>query len=160
MRIKEPLKTGLALLIRLLCGNNRIVWLSPLLFLYAFALLVAQHIVDELYSDRTGFNKWYLIPLGSFISIEILNQITYKMTKRYRDKAIRVKAVLFWLLFTITCISLIIIKMCSEKTGTWFFSNEIPTIILAFCISWILPAYSFCPDFRFYVLYGKFEKKW
>ena len=153
-------KILLAFLLKGLYGNNRIVWLSPLLFIYGFSFLIIRDIVAEMYRLGGSYSKWHIIPISCLLLFEVLNQITYRLAKQSREKAIMIKAVFFWFIFTLYSVSDILIRLYDgNKSGTWIFSDKWPAILFLLLVSWLLPSYSFSPDWRFYVLHGKFESK-
>lgn len=154
---KSALKVLQILLLRTLYGSNRIVWLCPLLFVYGFMSLMAIDIISGLYHYKGPNSKWCLVPIGCLILFEVLNQFAYYCAKKARKKAAIIKAIVFWVLFTIFCISCILLGLRGTKEGVWVFSEKWSVILVYLCISWILPAYSFCPDIRFYVLHGKLQ---
>ena len=156
---KSALKILLILSLKALYGNNRVVWLSPLLFAYGFMLLITSDIISEVYHYDGSYSKWCLVPISCLILFEVLNQFTYWKAKISRRNAIVSKAVFFWVIFTVFAVSDILLGLQGTKEGVWLFSEKWSAVLILMCISWILPAYSFCPDIRFYVLYGKFEDK-
>ena len=156
--ISYGLKLITALALRVLYGNNRILWLSPLLFIYGFLLLLASDVVASTYRIGNIAWGWYLIPATFIVLFESLNQFTYWFAKRSRKQAIIIKAVCFWALLTFLCVSVTLIEFQQgTKDGVWHFTDKWSAVLWYLCFAWLLPAYSFSPDFRFFVLYGEFS---
>ncbi len=132
-------------------------WPKFLLFIYAFILLLLGDYVAEIHRGDNPILSWLWLPAICFFLIEPLNQFTFYYAKNHRQKAILTKAIVFWLLFTIYNLSDIIIRLQAKETGAWVFSEKWSAMLILFLLSAISPWYSFCPNIRFFVLYGKFQ---
>jgi len=132
--------------------------LKFILFLYGFSLLAAGDYISEVYGGKSTYPMWLWIPISCLVLIEVLNQFTFYLAKRQRAKAVVIKAVTFWMLFTVFNLSDIFIRLQADKTGTWAFQQKWSALLILFLLSAILPWYSFCPDIRFILLYGSFSK--
>jgi len=127
------------------------------LFVYAFTLSVLRDYVSEIHRGDNPISTWLWLPAICFFLIEPLNQFTFYYAKKDKRKAILIKAIIFWFLFTVHNISDIIIRLQAETTGTWIFSEKWSAVLVLFLLSAMSPWYSFCPDIRFFVLCGKFQ---
>ena len=145
------------LFVRIFVRNVTSFRLKFLLFVYAFTLSVLRDYVGEIHRGDNPISPWLWLPAICFFLIEPLNQFTFYYAKNHRQKAILTKAIIFWLLFTIYNFSDIIIRLQAETTGTWILSEKWSAVLILFLLSAMSPWYSFCPDIRFFVLYGKFQ---
>lgn len=132
-------------------------WLKFLLFLYACVLINVRDYVAEMYRGKNEYGKWFWIPASCLVLVEVLNQVTFRLAKKNRPRAIHLKAFLFWVLFTLFHVSDTLIGLQAEKTGTWIFMEKWSALFVLFLLSAILPWYSFCPDIRFFILHGEFQ---
>jgi hypothetical protein len=160
MTIKERIYREwllIVIFVRLFVRNVPFFRLKFLLFVYAFTLLLLRDYISEIHRGDNPISSWFWLPAICLFLIEPLNQFTFYYAKNHRQKAILTKAIIFWLLFTIYHLSDIIIRLQAEKTGAWVFSEKWSAVLILFLISAISPWYSFCPDIRFFILYGKFQ---
>ena len=160
MTIKEKINRTFLLLILILRTYKRnisLLWLKIVLFLYTFTAFALIKYLDVIYHG--GFSKSFIsvISLICLILIEPLNQFTFYYAKKNRKKAKLTKAVVFWLLFTIYCITDIYTRLQAEKTGEWIWAEQWYVIFPIFLFSAYMPWYSFCPDIRYLILVGKFQ---
>jgi len=132
-------------------------WLKFLLFVYTFTILLLREYVAEIHRGDNHISSWFWLPAICLFLIEPLNQFTFYYARHRRQKAILVKTIVFWLLFTIYSLSDVIIRLQAQRTGAWVFSQKWSAVFVLFLISAISPWYSFCPDIRFFVLYGEFQ---
>ena len=160
MTIKERIYRewlAIVIFVRTFVHNVPFLWLKLILFIYALTMLQLRYYIDEIHRGDNPVSSWFWLPSVCLLLIEPLNQFTFYYAKKQRQRAILTKAIIFWLLFTIYNISDIIIRLQAEQTSAWIFSKEWSEVIILFLISAIAPWYSFCPDIRFFVLYGKFQ---
>ncbi len=160
MTIKERIYREwllIVLFVRLFFREVTFFRLKFLLFIYAFILLMLGDYIAEIHRGDNPISAWLWLPAICFFLIEPLNQFTFYYAKNHRQKAILIKAIIFWVLFTIFNVSDIIIRLQAEKTGSWILSEKWSAVLVLFLLSAISPWYSFCPDIRFFVLHGKFQ---
>jgi len=132
-------------------------WLKFLLFLYGCVLLNVRDYVGEIHHGKNEYGEWLWIPASCLVLVEVLNQLTFRLAKKNRPRAIHLKALLFWVLFTVYCVSDTLIRLQAQKTGTWVFVEKWSALFVLFIFSVILPWYSLCPDIRFFLLVGEFQ---
>ena len=128
------------------------------MFLYGFSLLATGDYISEVYGGKSKHSVWFWIPIFCLVLIEVLNQFTFYLAKHQRAKAVAIKAVTFWILFTVFNLSDIFIRLQADKTGIWTIQHKWSALLVLFLLSTILPWYSFCPDIRFFLLYGSLSK--
>jgi hypothetical protein len=134
-------------------------WLKFLLFIYALILTQLGDFIGEIHRGQNLYFDWLWLPAICLFMIEPLNQFTFYLANKNREKAVRIKAIVFWSLFTVYYISDILIRLQAEKTNTWVFTEKWPALFFLLILSAILPWYSFCPNIRFFILVGRFRWK-
>ena len=160
MTIKEKIYRAFLLFIVLIRIYKRSISLFRLkffLFLYAFAALVLMKYLDVIHRGDVPRSFISYLSLTCLLLIEPLNQFTFYYAKKNRRKAKIIKASVFWILFTIYCITDIYIRLQVEKTGGWVWAEDWPTVFVILGLSACIPWYSFCPDIRYICLVGNFQ---
>ncbi len=128
--------------------------------LYSFSAFSFAHFMSVRvngYSELAKEN--FIILLVCVGLIELLNQITYWMGKKNVRKAIILKVICFWLIFSlgIACYIFLLSNIEPAETplplkATWHKS------LWYLVWSFYLPIYSLRTDIRFLCLTGKFKK--
>lgn len=131
-----------------------------LLFLYCFLVLV---IIEFLSATRNGayilIKDRYILLLSCLLLIEILNQITFWMNRKSYKNVVFIRGIFFWLIFTLG-MGLYLYKLSSlECSMPYPWQEGIFRILIYFVLSLITSHYSLVPEFRFFLLRGKFKEK-
>jgi hypothetical protein len=126
---------------------------------YCFILLT---FTEYLSITRNGFynliKEHYLILIICLILIEILNQTTFYWGKVNYRKAVWLRAISFWFIFTIGIGIYIYFLLRLEKDVAFEWHVEFFRLLLYLIASLILAHYSLVPEFRFLILRGKYKK--
>jgi hypothetical protein len=155
--IRRLSKYGFIRLLVLWVRGTPYFWLKVFLSGYAYAWLAAVGYIGTVHRGKNEWVGWSWIPRACLVLIEVQNQATFYLAKRNRDKTSHLKAPIFWILFTIGCVTDTAIRLHAETTGSWVLMDHWSALIVLFLLSAILPWYSFSPDIRFFVLHGQFE---
>jgi hypothetical protein len=92
------------------------------------------------------------------VLIEILNQTTFYWGKINYRKAVWLRAISFWFIFTIGIGIYIYLLLRLEKDVVFEWHVEFFRLLLYLIASLILAHYSLVPEFRFLILRGKYKK--
>lgn len=133
--------------------------LMLVLAVYAFALFIIAHFLSIAYRGTYELAKerWVIIAIAVCF-IEMINQFSYWFAKINIKRAIAIKAISFWVVFTTGMGVYIYLLTGINKEVTWDveWHKQILAIIIYLCLSWGLPIYSFSTKVRFLLLYDKF----
>lgn len=139
--------------------SGKIRW-EMIMFTYSFLLMLFSHIFSL---SRDGqkqiFKEYCLIIVVCLVAVEILNQITFLWSRMDRKRAIAIKCVAFWLIFTVGILAYIYLTSRLQKADSWNWHDGIISLVIYLVLSWVLPAYSLSPDIRFLFLYGRYKPK-
>ena len=126
-------------------------WLMPVMSLYSFALIIG---ILAKHETESFFLRGFIILAILILSIELLNQITYRMSFVSLAFASKARCVCFWCLFT-AGLFVYALLMGAFNNPDWTFIH-FDRIIFCIIMSWCLPQYSVDPRWRFFLLNGEF----
>ena len=129
-------------------------WIRPLLHLYALGLMIVA--AWEVGRDFVP-GKWIIFGIAA-ASVEVLNQISYHLRTRARLTALAVKAIGFWLVFSLA-LGIYIVLVRTEFAQTERAVAWVSRFAFVCLMSWISVFYSLSTKFRFLCLYGEFKRR-
>jgi hypothetical protein len=128
------------------------------LFLYALGLCVGTHVLSL---SRNGGDvlcrEWWIIVIVCGLIVEIANQTTYYLARVNKPLAARIKALIFWTVFTagMAVYVYLLLRVEAEPHIRW--NQQLPHALVYLWLCRTLPPYSFSTDIRFLMLRGKFN---
>jgi hypothetical protein len=156
--MKNTVKAYAALLRLILFPKDFPVWLIVALTFYYFSVWQITIIISSTIAQENRILiKQEGIILGCFIVlVEVLNQITYWLGQKNHDLAVKLKAVLFWCIFTAGACTYIYLVSNIEAKVPWVWNQGLGKTLILILLCWFLTRYSLCPNYRFLLLYGSF----
>jgi len=137
--------------------NGKIRW-EVIMSCYSFLLMLFSHFFSLSRDGQTQIiDKYNLIIIAFLVAIEILNQITFFYARINRKRAIIIKCLAFWLIFTAGIAVYVFLTSRLQRIDHWNWHEDIICLVLYLVLSWVFPIYSLCPDIRYIFLYGKFN---
>ncbi|UCG57336.1 MAG: HEAT repeat domain-containing protein [Phycisphaerales bacterium] len=155
---KNTVRAAAAVLRLILLPKDYPVWVIVALTLYYFGVWQITGIISSTVAQE---NRMLLkqegIILGCFIVlVEVLNQITYWLGQKNHDLAVRLKAVLFWCIYTAGAGTYIYLASNVEGKVPWGWNQGLGQTLFQILFCWFLTIYSLCPSYRFLLLCGSF----
>ena len=156
--IKNTVRAYAAVLKLILFPKDYSIWITVALTLYYFAVWQITNIIsDSITQENRTLLKQEGIILGCcIVLVEVLNQITYWLGQKNRDLAVRLKAVLFWCIFTAGACTYIYLASNVEGKLPWAWNQGLGQTLVLILFCWFLTRYSLCPRYRFLLLCGSF----
>lgn len=128
--------------------------------IYGFLLLSVLHVISGFHNayDKIDTSHVILIVGICIACIEVLNHITFRISTNNYRLGRNIKAVAFWVIFTVGYSVLLAMVMQVSKSE----NPEMAYSLLSFCWdsigAFILAMYSLNPRFRFLLLHEKFVR--
>jgi len=134
-------------------------WFRPLMMFYVLFLLAITQVLSIVKNGTETLSKERWIIIGfCVLAIEIVNQISYLISKNNYSFAKKFKIILFWSIFTIGSLWYSYQLIILPGNLNWS-TNRLIFWVAILLISWVTPWYSSCPKIRFLSLYGGLIKK-
>jgi hypothetical protein len=155
------IKSVVALILSVLYYDNiGPLWIRPVLALYSFLLFLMVKIRGSASIDRAELsNNTFLIILVCVVLIEILNQTSFLIRRFNFETAAILKGIFFWIILTGGAITYFYMARDIQGRDVWVWHENIGFIVINLSLSWILPSYSFCPEYRFLFLRGNIKSR-
>lgn len=154
--LKNVFKIPLLVFLSVLYFDNRgSKFMRPILMIYSLSILTYTIHLSSIHNRNGNLFKEMWITIGlCTICIEILNQISYMISRKNYLLASKIKCMFFWLIFTFgSCMYITMLLNQSQESGS-IAENKIPILALILFLGWTLPSYSLCPKIRFLILHG------
>lgn len=134
---------------------------SKLCFLWVYGGILFS-ISGYLYLTRSGYSTIIkdinILEIATLFSIEVINQITFYLSKTKAEIASKLKCAMLWCILTISSIIFWVYLLKLEERGILW--NKFAGVVFIFvAFTFCLPFYSLNTKIRFLFLYGKFGKR-
>jgi hypothetical protein len=133
--------------------KNRRLLIIIVLWLYTAVLFAITEIISVYHSNsETVFKEKCVLILIGIALIEILNQISFRISKNNIQQATIIKAVGFWLIFSVLIFTYWGILIKTDSIYIWKWSKFISYFFIYLIGIHCLPFYSLSPKIRFLFL--------
>jgi dimeric dUTPase (all-alpha-NTP-PPase superfamily) len=140
---------------------KRMLKFSTLLFLWVYGSILFS-VSGYLYLTRSDhpsiIKEINILTIITLFLVEIINQITFYLSKSKVEIASKLKCIMFWSVMTLSSVIFWCLLLKLEKGQSVVWHKVLGVTFVLLLLAFNLPFYSFETNIRFLFLYGKYKK--